>query len=325
MVRTNVNFGKYPYLANAKPESKKEIDEKLKKELDESLKEELTTRIIQLLDIINSSKMNWDTVEACVELSTLVPNNFTADISRARAYANLKEIDKAEELFKKIIEKTNKKSTMAYFYYALFLSDIGKHQESMKCYDRVLSIDENHVGALSNKGLALGRRGDTQEAMKYFDRILSIDKNNLLALSNKGIALDRRGDNQEAMKYFDKILSIDKNNVPALNNKGIAHGENGEYQEAMKCFKKVLSIKDSDETRKAIEYYIEKQNQPQKENTTNELEDINQDEDKKPRWLNDPATEKQLQYIEKLGGDRNAPKTKGEASEMITKLQSQKK
>ena len=43
-----------------------------------------------------------------------------------------------------------------------------------------------------------------------------------------------------------------------------------------------------------------------------------------PKWTNEPPTEKQLQYIEKLGGDRNVPKTKGEASEMITKLLSQK-
>ena len=77
-----------------------------------------------------------------------------------------------------------------------------------------------------------------------------------------------------------------------------------------------MSIKDNDTIRKELENIIEKQNSLQKENTTTESED----NDENSKWTNDPATEKQLQYIEKLGGDRNAPKSKGEASEMIAKL-----
>ena len=67
--------------------------------------------------------------------------------------------------------------------------------------------------------------------------------------------------------------------------------------------------------RKMIEYHIKKQNQPQKENINNESNN-----DEKQKWSKDPATDAQRKYIKNLGGDENAPKTKGEASEMITKL-----
>ena len=175
--------------------------------------------------------------------------------------------------------------------------------------------------ALSCNSIALSELGEYRDVIKYSDIILSIDENNVDALNQKGLAHAKLEENQEAMKYIDRVLSIDENNVGALSNKGVVYGYDGEYTEAMKYLKKALSIEDSGNTRKAIEYFIKKQNQHQKENATTKSEN----NDEKPRWTSEPATNAQRQLIKKLGGDENSPKTKGEASEMITKLLSQKK
>ena len=246
MVRIkHAKIGKYEYIGISQTEQTKEIDEKQLKELNASFKEKLTPRIAQLLDIINSSENNLEIIEACVELSTLVPNNFTADISKARAYAKLKEIDKAEKLFKTIIEKTNKKSGEAYFYYAHFLSDTGRHQDAIKCFDMILSIgtnDANAMSTLNHKGIALAELGEYQEAIKCYDLVLSENKNSVDALNNKAGVLANLGEYREAIKCLDRGLSIDGNNDSALDLKGFAHNQLGEYREAIKCFDRALSI-----------------------------------------------------------------------------------
>ena len=89
----------------------------------------------------------------------------------------------------------------------------------------------------------------------------------------------------------------------------------GKYSDSITYYKKSLSIDENEETRKSLNAVIEKQNKLQKEDVGGEANN-----NEKPQWTNDPATDAQRQYIKKLGGDENAPKTKGEASEMITKL-----
>ena len=57
--------------------------------------------------------------------------------------------------------------------------DIGKYQEAIPYYDKVLEIDPNNVNALSFKGLSLNRLGDYIEALKYFDKALIVNPRNI--------------------------------------------------------------------------------------------------------------------------------------------------
>ena len=72
---------------------------------------------------------------------------------------------------------------------------------------------------LNNKGVALDDLGRHEEAIEYYDRLLAIDPTEVNALNNKGVALAELGKYQEAIEYFDKALAIDPNDVYSLNNK----------------------------------------------------------------------------------------------------------
>ena len=83
----------------------------------------------------------------------------------------------------------------------------------------MLKIQPNNVKALYNKGLSLGSLGRYQDAIQYFDKVLKIQPNNVKALYNKGLSLGSLGRYQDAIQYFDKVLEINPNNTKALNSK----------------------------------------------------------------------------------------------------------
>jgi tetratricopeptide (TPR) repeat protein len=48
---------------------------------------------------------------------------------------------------------------------------------------------ENDIDALKNKGLALSKLGRYEEAIECYEKVLAIDGNDIFALNNKGSAL----------------------------------------------------------------------------------------------------------------------------------------
>ena len=70
-----------------------------------------------------------------------------------------------------------------------------------------LQIDPNNVIALGNKGLALDKLGRYEEVIEEYDRILAIDPNDINALGNKGLDLDSLGRHEEAIELYDRVLS----------------------------------------------------------------------------------------------------------------------
>jgi tetratricopeptide (TPR) repeat protein len=110
---------------------------------------------------------------------------------------------------------------------------MGRYYEAISSYDRILTLDPNHVVALSNKGLVLVYIGQLSQGLSYLDRALSIDPNNDIALSNKGLVLAQLGQPFEALSYFDRALSINPNNDMALNNKAAVLNFMGRIPEAL--------------------------------------------------------------------------------------------
>ena len=204
---------------------------------------------------------------------------------------------------------------------------LKKYQESIECCDKALEIDiskENvflqdmlYSDILKIKLISVSLLEKHQEALEISEELLNINENNDMAWVAKAIALDNLGKTLDAIKWmgvyeekFDTNLDFNHWNVKAEMLDKLK-----KYPESIACYKKALSIEENEKTRKSLNDVIEKQNQLQKEDASDEANN-----NEKPQWTNDPATDAQKQYIKKLGGDENAPKTKGDASEMITRL-----
>ena len=123
---------------------------------------------------------------------------------------------------------------------------LGRTDEAIQLFDKVLAMDANDSDALNNKGLAFVKLGRTDEAIQLFDKVLAMDANDSDALNNKGLAFVKLGRTDEAIQLFDKVLAMDTNNTDSLVNKGLALYNLGKTDEAVKYYDRALAIDPSD-------------------------------------------------------------------------------
>jgi tetratricopeptide (TPR) repeat protein len=96
--------------------------------------------------------------------------------------------------------------------------------------------------ALTNKGTALDQLGRYEEAVECFDKVLEINPKDAEALNNKGSSLIKMNRYEEAVECFDEALTIDPHNFVTHYNKGIALGKLGRYEEAIRSYDETIKI-----------------------------------------------------------------------------------
>jgi tetratricopeptide (TPR) repeat protein len=70
--------------------------------------------------------------------------------------------------------------------------------------------DRNYVYALDSKGLALFNLGRLEEAIEYYDRVLDIEPKHAKALYNRAIANVRLSNVDDCLSDLKKAIEIDK-------------------------------------------------------------------------------------------------------------------
>ena len=93
------------------------------------------------------------------------------------------------------------------------------YEESIKLYDKALSISPNDVVILVNKGIAFLKLERYPEANQEFDKALSIEPEHAGGLYNKGLVLEKLGNAAEAAEYKTRAQNIDPTYVGSLINK----------------------------------------------------------------------------------------------------------
>ena len=88
----------------------------------------------------------------------------------------------------------------------------GRHEESIKYYDRILEINPEDQRALLNKGSVLLELDRYEDSIKQYDKILEINPDNVKALVSKGMALSFLQQYDEALFVIDKALSMEPDN-----------------------------------------------------------------------------------------------------------------
>jgi tetratricopeptide (TPR) repeat protein len=71
-----------------------------------------------------------------------------------------------------------------------------------------ISVQPHNFQPLLNKGTTLSKLGRYEEAISYYDKVLAIKPDNVDALNNKGNALNSLNRYEEAISYFDKALAL---------------------------------------------------------------------------------------------------------------------
>jgi tetratricopeptide (TPR) repeat protein len=119
---------------------------------------------------------------------------------------------------------------------------LGRHEEALAAFDKVLRGGPNDVEALYNRGVVLSALGREQEAVASYNRALRINPDHAPSRLNRANALAKLKRSADALADYDRFLHAAPNDADALNNRGITLAEMGRDDQALTSFEGALRM-----------------------------------------------------------------------------------
>ncbi|HWK57316.1 MAG TPA: tetratricopeptide repeat protein [Parapedobacter sp.] len=177
----------------------------------------------------------------------------------------------------KVTEKKNDKSNLFIQEGESFFK-VGKFEDALECFEKVLSINQRNWKALNSKGCCLMKLNRVPEAKLCFDESLKIDDSKSESWGCLGTYYLQIDDNEHAKKYFNKAeqlegnelaysqlayffytiedhhkaelyveraLSLNNKNESALNTKGLLYIHHEDLPSAIEIFRTLIGMNSS--------------------------------------------------------------------------------
>ncbi len=113
-------------------------------------------------------------------------------------------------------------------------------------WNMALMKDPKNINALVYKGWALDMLGRFDEAMANYKKVIEIDESNAVAYNNWGITLYRTGNVLGAIEKFKKLIELAPNYASGYNNLGYLLFEVGKYEEGIDYIKQAINLDPKD-------------------------------------------------------------------------------
>jgi tetratricopeptide (TPR) repeat protein len=126
----------------------------------------------------------------------------------------------------------------AYLLKAIFLNDMGEHEESLKFIKTVLKLGPENSQIFLNK---ISNRSNEEE-IGFLSHFVHVSNFYSYTYTFKGRVLSLMGEHQEAIRAFDKAIEVNPNYSKAYSNKGNALTQLSNYDEAISCFEKSIEL-----------------------------------------------------------------------------------
>ena len=198
-----------------------------------NIKNRLSLIIKKILDV------ETNPINKLIIINTLY-NTIAASKEKYIDIKTVKEILDIDYL-EKILEDNVSKSVLFVNIVGIALSELGKYEEAIECYDEAIRINPDYASAYLNKGSALSDLGKKEEAIECYDEAIRI-KPDYAAYFNKGIALSELGKKEEAIECYDEAIRIKPDYAEAYLNKGIALSVLGKKEEVIGCYDEAIRI-----------------------------------------------------------------------------------
>ena len=125
--------------------------------------------------------------------------------------------------------------------YGIALSDLGRHGEALRQFQRVLEIDATNATAYQNRGIVALRSGDAATAEQSLGRALQLDPTLPLALNTLGVIYAQSGRDGEAIEVWRKAIDIEPKLYDALFNLAVIAGRNQRWGIARAALQRFLA------------------------------------------------------------------------------------
>jgi arylsulfatase A-like enzyme/tetratricopeptide (TPR) repeat protein len=110
----------------------------------------------------------------------------------------------------------------------IMLADMGRTDQAMAVFEKVLQKHPDSALTLQNMGIALLKAKNAPAALERFRRALAINEKLPRALNAKGVAEMELGDAASAMASWKRAAELDPRQYDALFNLGLVAAQNGQ-------------------------------------------------------------------------------------------------
>jgi tetratricopeptide (TPR) repeat protein len=136
------------------------------------------------------------------------------------------QVDESEEWFDRGIE----------------LFELGRYEEAIASFDRVIKIQPDSYEAWCKRGIALFNIGRHEDTLFSCEQAIEINPDFLEAWLFRGITLDFRGRYEDAISSYNQVIEIESNHYGAWCLLGSTLSNLGRYEEAISCYERTIQI-----------------------------------------------------------------------------------
>ena len=177
--------------------------------------------------------------DTSIELS---PVNPQALLWKAKTLTKLKRRDEARIAIDAAISFSNADAD-AWFILGNLAEDTN---ESIRYYDKALSLDPTHGGAKCSKAAQLSNSGLYEEALKELHdakTLCPVYASCEIVLATISITLTKAGRSKEALKFVDDLIALSPTNIAAISARADILALLNEIPDAISQYRKAIALK----------------------------------------------------------------------------------
>lgn len=162
------------------------------------------------------------------------------DATRKRLGLILSETGRAEEAVEILSAFSNSEDPDLLNAYGIALADLGRLNDAVGIFQRVLQLDSSNATAYQNLGVVALRAGDVPRARRYLEQALSLNEEMPLALNTYGVVMMQMQDPRGAIQAWSRAVKIDPKQYDALFNLSLVAGRTGQLDLARKSLQQFI-------------------------------------------------------------------------------------
>ncbi len=163
------------------------------------------------------------------------------NLSRIEFLVSSGSIEEAEKLSSELI-KIYPQHIQLIQYRGVIFALLNKHQEAIKCYEKVLKTSPSNLDCMINLASSLNAVGENIKALTFLDRVISKSPQYFEAHYNKGNILNDIGRVVDAITSFEQAVKINPGDLRAHHNLAKCFHDIGRYELAISEYDKAISL-----------------------------------------------------------------------------------
>jgi predicted O-linked N-acetylglucosamine transferase (SPINDLY family) len=196
-------------------------------------------------------------------------------MSDAIAALNRRDFEKAEKLFRRVVDKQpghvaalnlltvalmsvqrfaeaerfiakavalHQSSDVSFYNYGLILKHLNQPRQALAQFDKALQLNPNISDTWNNRGTVLSALKRHGEAIADFGRAIALNPHAAGPYLNRGKSYGKLKRNDEALADFDKAISLDPNAAEGWLGRGNVFNEQRRHDEAFAAYGKALTL-----------------------------------------------------------------------------------